>query len=79
MTAPLSGITGSVLETRFTAVETGAFFGFARTAILTLGAVVVVPGHAAEEMICFLRGVYGHEHVVCEQVNGLYSVKRVQR
>lgn len=51
MTAPLSGITGSVLETRFTAVETGAFFGFARTAILTLGAVVVVPGHAAEEMI----------------------------
>lgn len=51
MTAPRGGIAGGVLEACFAAGETEAFFGFARAAILTGGAVVVVPGHAAEEMV----------------------------
>jgi hypothetical protein len=51
VTAVFGAIAGGVFETGFASGETEAFFGFARAAILTLFAVEVVPGLAAEEVV----------------------------
>ena len=47
----LGTIARRILETGFTSEESGTFFGFTRTAILTCGTVVIVPGLAAEEVV----------------------------